>query len=391
MNNETLKKENIKNVLSGHFFISVSTALTSFFLAYFLKMQGLTILQIGFLFSIGLAFGGLIISLVYSKIVKKIKLKNGLTISAIIKSFQNLFLFIIPTSFGVLASKISTEIGSKMQSVSEDVTMQHNVPHGKHRKIVSYSLITDSFGQVFGILLSIFLIIYIGFNYSFLAFFLISLIPIFFYLKVNDKSRFRLKKKIKLPKLSNNLKLFIFSEIIYWLALGASFSLVVTFLVTDRLSSSFAWIGYLFIALYASITITTLLSHRFLDKKDLTKTSIIGMFILFISSLIILISTNILVILGAFVLEGIGAGIWVPSKQAIVWRLTQKENREKVSGYIFGFRGFVSAVGPLIGGLLVTSFGILAPFYFKGGLSLLVIGIYSYILIKTSNKTNKLF
>jgi len=140
----------------------------------------------------------------------------------------------------------------------------------------------------------------------------------------------------------------------------------------------------MFIALYTSITITTLLSHKFLEKKDLTKTSIIGMFILLLSAVVIIISTNIWIVLGAFILEGIGAGIWTPSKQALVWKLTQKENREKVSGYVNGSRGFVSAISPLVGGLLVTAGGILAPFYFKAGLSLLVIGIYLYILKKTN-------
>ena len=135
----------------------------------------------------------------------------------------------------------------------------------------------------------------------------------------------------------------------------------------------------MFIALYLSITITTLLSHKFLDRKNLVKTSIIGMFILLISALIIIISTNTWIVLGAFILEGIGAGIWVPSKQAFVWGLTQKENREKVSGYTLGFRAFVSSLGPLVGGFLVTIGGILAPFYFKAGLSLLVIGIYFYV------------
>ena len=384
MKKEELKKRNIRNILFGHFFLAVSTALTAFFLPYFLKEQGLTILQIGGLFSIGLAFGGLVISLIYSKIIKGIKLKNALTISVVIESFENLFLFLIPTAFGVLGSKISKLVGGKMVSVSSDITFQHNISKGNHRKIGAYSLITNSFGQVFGILLAIFLIIYLGFNYSFLAFFLISLIPIYFYLKVNDKTRFKLKNKFKIPKISTNLKLFIFSELIYWLALGASFDLVVTFLVTDRLSSSFAWIGYMFIALYTSITITTLLSHKFLEKKDLTKTSIIGMFILLLSAVVIIISTNIWIVLGAFILEGIGAGIWTPSKQALVWKLTQKENREKVSGYVNGSRGFVSAISPLVGGLLVTAGGILAPFYFKAGLSLLVIGIYLYILKKTN-------
>jgi MFS family permease len=350
------KKKNLNNIIFGHFFIAVSTALASFFLAYFLKEKGLTILQIGFLFSLGIAAGGFLFSIVYSKIIKRIKFRTGFVVAVFVKSLQNLLLFLFPTSLGAMGSQASTDIGQKIENISEDVTIQHNLEKKESRKISSRFLWNDGLGQSVGIIISIILITYLGFKYSFLIFFLIGFVPLFFYLGVNDKNRFKAKEKTKPPKLSRQLKLFAFSEMVYWLALSVSFELAITFLVTDRLQSSFAWIGYLFIGLYASITITTILTQKFLDKKDYTKTSIIG---------------------------GIGAGIWVPSKTAFVWKLTQKENREKVSGYIFGFRGFVNAIGPFVGGVLVSLFGILAPFYFKAGLSLIVIAIYSYILIST--------
>jgi MFS family permease len=82
------------------------------------------------------------------------------------------------------------------------------------------------------------------------------------------------------------------------------------------------------------------------------------------------------------VLEGIGAGIWVPSKSAIYWKLTGKESRENVSGYLFGWKEITSIIGPLVGGFLATYLGILSPFYFKAILSLVVIGIYIYVLRK---------
>lgn len=383
-----LKGENLKNLFFGHFFITVSSALVLFFLSYFLKEKGLTILQIGFLLSIGLALGSLILGLVYSKILKKISLRFGLILSTLTESFQNLFLFAFPTSFGAFGSKFSSQFGSGMYAISEDVSIQHNLDKKNHRKISSSFLGIDSIGQSVGILIAIFLIIYLGFVYSFFIFFVISLIPLLFYVRITDKTRFKRKKKMKIPSLSKYLKLYILSEVIYWLALSSSFDLVVTFLVTGRLSASFEWIGYLFIGLYISIAITTFLTEKFLSKKEYTKTSILGMAILFLSALIIIFSVNLWVILGAFILEGVGAGIWVPSKTAFVWKLTQKENRENVSGYVFSLTGFVNAVGPLVGGILVSVGGILLPFYFKAILSIIVIAIYSYILIKTKDMKN---
>jgi len=383
MKKEESKKKNIKFLLLGHLFLGASLVILSFFLPYFLKEKGLSILEIGVLFTIGLAFGSLIVSVLYSKILKKLKLKTGLAFSSFFSFISNFLVFLFPTSGGVLGSKISSELEMNIQRVSEDVTLQHNIYKNRHRKIGSSFLIIEGLAFTLGTIIALLTIPLFGFFYSFLIFSFLSLIPLFFYLKIKDKTRFKAKKKVKLSELSMKLKLFLFSEILYWLALASSFTLVITFLITDKFSESFVWIGYLFIAVYGSIVITTFLTRKFFDKKDLTKTSILGMFILFISALIIIFSTNIWTILGAFILEGIGAAIWVPSKSAVYWKLTPKDQRENVSGYLSGFTGFVKALGPLVGGVLVVTLGILAPFYFKALLSLIVIGIYVYILRKS--------
>lgn len=377
-----IKKRNIGNLLIGYFFISLSGVLLSFFLPFFLKEKGFNILEIGVLFTIGLAIGSLIFSIVISALLKKFKLKNVLLFSPIFSFFRTFVVYLFPTAGGFISYKFFNEIHKHTSSISTDVVCQHNVLKNDERKISSFSLITNSFGLTVGLFLSVLLITLIGFRNSFLVFALFSIPALFFYSNVGDKARFNLKRKIKIPKLSKDLKLFLFSELLYWFALSSSFALVVTFLVIDKFKGSLWWIAILFASLYFSMVLTTLLTKRFFDKKNLTKSSIYGMIVLLLSVILIIVSNNLYVVLVAFILEGVGAGIWVPSKTAIQWRLTQKENREKVSGYLFGLRGFVSALGPIFGGFLVVFLGILSPFVFKAVTVLIIIFIYSYLLIK---------
>ena len=384
MKKEVLKRQNLKNFFAGHFFIALSGVFLSFFLPFYLKEKGLSVLEIGALFTIGLAFGGLIVSIAYSKILKGIKLKTGLMISSFFTFFQNFILFIIPNSVGVLVSKFSGEVNTSLYRVSGDVTQQHNSDKKNHRTISSINLVVDSLALVLGLLISVLLVRKVGFGFSFLLFALFTLPALIFFSNINDKSRFKPKKHLKkFPEISVNLKLVLFSEILYWLALASSFTLVITFLVADKFAGSMIWLAILFGGLYLSISLTTLFTYKFLDKFDLIKTSILGTFILLLSAVLIIISTNLYFVLGAFILEGIGAGIWVPSKTAFYWRLVSKENRERISGYLGGWRGFANALGPLVGGFLVVRFGILAPFYFKAILSLGVLIIYVYVLRKS--------
>ncbi len=383
MNKEDIKKKNVNNLVFGDFFISVSGALITFFITFYLKEKGLSILEIGGLFTFGLAFGTLITSLFYSKILRKIKLKTGLYLSAGLNFLKAFVFYLFPTSAGASISKFTGELEKTTYNVSSDTALQHNATEINKRKVVSKKLISNALGLVVGLVLSVFLIKEFGFLVSFLIFSLLTIPAFFFFSKIREETRFKLKKRrFKLPKVTNKVRLLIIAKMIYFFSMASSFHLVTTFLVVDRFLGSLTWLAIIFGGLYLSIVLTTFLTRRNLDKKDSAKTSIIGMSILLLSAIAIIISNNLYFALGAFILEGIGAGIWVPSETSLIWKNTQKENREKVSGYVMGSRGFVQAIGPFVGGLIATGFGILGPFYMKAVLCLFVIGIYIYILRK---------
>jgi len=376
------KKVNIKFLMIGYFFAILSYILLNYFLPFYLKEKGLNILEIGTLLTTGLALGSLIVGVLFSKLQRKIKLKSGLNISAFFYFVTSFIFVVIPNYIGVIVSNLLGGIAKVTFKVSTDVTMQHNSSREEHRKISAINLIVDSLAVVFGLVISLILINSIGFLNALWIFSIFALIALYFFSKVHDRTRFKSKKEQILPKISMNLKLILASEILYWLGLASSFSLVITFLVTDYFSGSIGWIAVLFIVLYASITLTTLFTRKILDKLDLFKSSIFGMILLLFSALIIIFSRNLYFVGLGMILEGIGAGIWVPSKTALYWGLTPSGSREIVSGYLSGLRTFASTIGPLFGGVLVAYLGILAPFYFKMIIALVSIVLYVYLMAR---------
>ena len=376
---EKLKKRNLKFLFFGYFFYFTSGILISFFLPYYLKDGGMSILQIGALLTAGLALGNLVMGYGFGRLMGKIKLKTGLYVSAFFSFLYSFIFYIFPNSLGIIGSKLSGEIGNVTHKVSTDVTMQHNIYEKGHRDVSVIHLITDSISIIVGLFLGIFLLKYFDFRTILLVFALIALPAFFFYSKIKEDTRFKSKKKNG-AKIGKRLTLLFLAENLFWFAMAASFTLVITFLISDKFSAPISWIAYLFGGLYVSITITSILTKKFLNDVNFFKSSIAGMLIIFIATIIIILSKNVFVLLGALALEGIGAGIWVPSKTAAYWKETNPELRERASGSLMGFRTFGKALGPLAGGLLVTWWGISSPFYFRSLICLTSILIYIYLL-----------
>ncbi len=367
----------------GHFLGSAVAVIISFYLPFFLKEQGLSILEIGAIFAIGMAFGAFLFSVVFSRVLRKIKLKAGLIFSGLFMFLQGAILYVLPTSFGATIAKFSNTVEKTSYAVVHDASMQHNVPKGKHRKVGSLALIYGSGGLLFGIILGYLLITWIGFGLTFLVFTLLSLPLFYLYSRIKDDTRPNVKIKKKLGKIPGTLKLVLFAEIIYWFSMSASFALVITFLVTDHFGSSIFWLSAMFVGLYLSIVLTTLIIGNRFDKIPLMKSAIVGMILLLLSAVIIIFSTNVYVVLVGMILEGIGAAIWVPSKIAAYWKRTKADMREKVAGYLGGWRGITSTVGSLFGGILVSYLGIMAPFVFRAIVIAGIIGIYVYVMRKS--------
>lgn len=62
-------------------------------------------------------------------------------------------------------------------------------------------------------------------------------------------------------------------------------------------------------------------------------------------------------------LEGIGAAMWITSRQALLADILRPEERGRILSYFSSFMLIGSAAGPTVGGLVATTWNIRAPFY----------------------------
>ncbi|MEK6927421.1 MAG: MFS transporter [Nanoarchaeota archaeon] len=382
-----LNNNNIYSVIRLTFFTALIGTPLGYFLSWYLKEQGYGMLSIGFYFTIGLAIGFLLYSLFFAKLLKRISLSAGLQLAVLFRTIYVLVFITFPNIIGAFLSQIFFRFASTTSMISSSATIQHNADKENLRKVSRFSLIYESLAIVIGIGLCLILIPKIGFL-GIVSLFTLFIIPlIIFAKKVSDKSRFVPNKKHKAVKLNSLLKVLIVTEWLFWFVMVASASLILTFLVTERLAGSWQWLGIMYLGLYGAIAISTVLTSRF-DNYNLVKTTFIGMLLILMSSLIILFSQSLVLVLIALIIEGIGASIWVPSKDALNWRLIEPSQRETVAGYIHGGRTFFQIIAPLAGGALATYFGILAPFWFKAGVSLFALIVYVAIARKLNTMIN---
>jgi DHA1 family multidrug resistance protein-like MFS transporter len=62
-------------------------------------------------------------------------------------------------------------------------------------------------------------------------------------------------------------------------------------------------------------------------------------------------------------LEGVGAAMWITSRQALLADILRPEERGRVLSYFSSFMLIGSAAGPTVGGLVASTWNIRAPFY----------------------------
>ncbi len=62
-------------------------------------------------------------------------------------------------------------------------------------------------------------------------------------------------------------------------------------------------------------------------------------------------------------LEGVGAAMWITSRQALLADILRPEERGRILSYFSSFMLIGSAAGPTVGGIVASTWGIRAPFY----------------------------
>ncbi|MDP4010400.1 MAG: MFS transporter, partial [Candidatus Spechtbacteria bacterium] len=133
--------------------------------------------------------------------------------------------------------------------------------------------------------------------------------------------------------------------------------------------SQIQWILNAYIlAICALILVSGSLSDHFGRKRIF----LIGIFGFTLGSLLSALADNSLQLIGFQVVQGMGAAMMIPESLAIINVHYPENERGKAIGLWAGFSGAIAAFGPLVGGVLVESFGWPSIFWLNVPLGLAV-------------------
>jgi MFS transporter, DHA1 family, multidrug resistance protein len=107
------------------------------------------------------------------------------------------------------------------------------------------------------------------------------------------------------------------------------------------------------------------------DKYGRKPLMIGGTLLLIISSFLNATAVEFWQFLVYRLLEGIGAAMWITSRQALLADILRPEERGRILSYFSSFMLIGSAAGPTVGGLVATTWGIRAPFYIYTAVSII--------------------
>ena len=93
------------------------------------------------------------------------------------------------------------------------------------------------------------------------------------------------------------------------------------------------------------------------DRFGRRRIFLVGVIWFGLASLLCGLATNIVMLIAARVLQGIGAGLLTPGSLAILQASLRKEDRAKAIGAWSGLGGVAAAAGPFLGGWLVDAIG----------------------------------
>ncbi|HVT66282.1 MAG TPA: MFS transporter [Trebonia sp.] len=94
------------------------------------------------------------------------------------------------------------------------------------------------------------------------------------------------------------------------------------------------------------------------DRFGYKRLFLTGLAVFVVASLACGLAGNSAELVAARLVQGLGAGIYYPAISAIIQRLFAGRDRSRAFGYLGGIVGISTAVGPLLGGLLILAAGV---------------------------------
>jgi len=266
--------------------------------------------------------------------------------------------------FHLIPFRILDRVG-KIRSAPRDAIVSDLSTNDNRGENFGFLKMMDNLGAVFGILLCILLVNFLGFQKLFLlASFpsLVGALLILFFIHEEKRDNDKIFKQISFKSFPPAFRYFLFLSAIF--SLGAfSYSFLLVF------AKEFGFNVLLIPALYLIFTATaSLFSIPFgkLSDKIGRKKVIIISFLLWMAVCIIFLSSKSYVwVVFAFILYGLHKGAMEPTQRAFVAELVPQEVRASALGSFQMINGFFSLPASTLAGFLWDKIGVFAPFFFS--------------------------
>ncbi|MEO0635619.1 MAG: MFS transporter [Pseudomonadota bacterium] len=124
--------------------------------------------------------------------------------------------------------------------------------------------------------------------------------------------------------------------------------------IRSDLPASFAEVQWVSNAYVLTLAALILVGGAAGDRFGQRNTLVVGLIIFIVSSMVCGLAPNASVLIGARLVEGIGAALMVPGSLALIARNYPKAERPAAIGIWAAISGIAAAIGPLIGGLVLS-------------------------------------
>ncbi|CDG65619.1 MAG: hypothetical protein PWQ15_1384 [Methanobacterium sp.] len=133
--------------------------------------------------------------------------------------------------------------------------------------------------------------------------------------------------------------------------------------LTQDLNTSYAMVSWTLTVLMLFMTAIMPLAGKLSDVFGRKKLYITGVTTFIIGSFAASLSWNIYVLIASMAIQGIGAGIVLPSALSTMNDAASKDQRGKTMGVLMAMSSLAMIIGPNIGGFLIQNFGWRTIFY----------------------------
>ncbi len=156
---------------------------------------------------------------------------------------------------------------------------------------------------------------------------------------------------------SNRGLMVVVSLSVLLASLGTSIVNIVLPALTTYFSADLQTVQWVVIAYLLSITVFVMFSGKLADRYGYRRTLFYGLAVFTISSLASVFATNIWLLILLRAIQGVGAAVLSTVSLVVVKNNTERERTGRAMGLIGTLSAMGTAMGPSIGGLLLSGFG----------------------------------